>query len=277
MMEAIRCLSAGRSSKAIVAGTTTIPREPPHPAAAAAAAMAAGDGSGGGGGVEVRAGGGRGASGAEPASGGGGRKADVGSSSGTPLSPSSDVATAVDAFETMSVTDSSTVSGGVIGSAPEGTTGGGGSQPRRFHWPPSLQQQKAAPAFQASLEQKDGKGAAVAVASAPAKPPPPPSSATKGKAADKGAGGAGTAGAAGAPAPPAPREVGGVTPWKKELEEPLAPAARRYATMYLATCVRQTLQKNPDQNSRCVVAVGWAAGRSGGRVGGPACARAFYF
>ena len=41
------------------------------------------------------------------------------------------------------------------------------------------------------------------------------------------------------------------SPWKKELPATLSPAARRYAATYLATCVRQALQRNPDQMARC--------------------------
>ena len=43
------------------------------------------------------------------------------------------------------------------------------------------------------------------------------------------------------------------SPWTKELPAKLSPAARRYAATYLATCVRQALQRNPDQMARC----GW--------------------
>lgn len=39
-------------------------------------------------------------------------------------------------------------------------------------------------------------------------------------------------------------------PWNKPLPEMLSPAARRYAATYLATCVRQALQRNPDQMAR---------------------------
>ncbi|CAN0178898.1 unnamed protein product [Ectocarpus sp. 6 AP-2014] len=42
-------------------------------------------------------------------------------------------------------------------------------------------------------------------------------------------------------------------PWKVSLPVTLSPAARRYAATYLATCVRQALQRNPDQMARCTL------------------------
>lgn len=54
-----------------------------------------------------------------------------------------------------------------------------------------------------------------------------------------------------APADPAGGGVGDENPWNKELPATLSPAARRYAATYLATCVRQALQRNPDQMARC--------------------------
>eukprot|EP00752_Nemacystus_decipiens_P002257 g2138.t1 len=43
------------------------------------------------------------------------------------------------------------------------------------------------------------------------------------------------------------------SPWTKDLPEQLSSAARRYAATYLATCVRQALQRNPDQMARCTL------------------------
>ncbi|CAM9621477.1 unnamed protein product [Scytosiphon promiscuus] len=42
-------------------------------------------------------------------------------------------------------------------------------------------------------------------------------------------------------------------PWNKALPKMLTSAARRYAATYLATCVRQALQRNPDQMARCTL------------------------
>lgn len=44
---------------------------------------------------------------------------------------------------------------------------------------------------------------------------------------------------------------GGVFGWKRPLPATLGSTARKYAVQYLATCVRQALNKNPDMMSRC--------------------------
>lgn len=44
---------------------------------------------------------------------------------------------------------------------------------------------------------------------------------------------------------------GGVFGWKRPLPAALGSTARRYAVQYLATCVRQSLNKNADMMARC--------------------------
>lgn len=41
--------------------------------------------------------------------------------------------------------------------------------------------------------------------------------------------------------------------WKKILPDLPSPAARKYAATYLATCLKQTLQRKPDDMARCVL------------------------
>ena len=49
--------------------------------------------------------------------------------------------------------------------------------------------------------------------------------------------------------------IGGDNEWKKELPPRLKPEAENYAAMYLSTCVRQAMQKNPGQMARLVLAL----------------------
>lgn len=52
----------------------------------------------------------------------------------------------------------------------------------------------------------------------------------------------------------APTEaIGGDNEWKKKLPPRLKPEAENYAAMYLSTCVRQAMQKNPGQMARLVL------------------------
>lgn len=183
----------------------------------------------------------------------------------TPISPNSDATAETSFSETSSIaTSASTVSGGGSGNVLDGAAAAATASlagAPRTGVPglcppvnvPTSSGAAASPSQTVTRAQaraaQASPGAPSPTALAPSDPPPPGKelapadevSAPTAKGKDGGGGGVAPEAAA-----PAPDD----NPWKVSLPVTLSPAARRYAATYLATCVRQALQRNPDQMAR---------------------------
>ncbi|CAN0202320.1 unnamed protein product, partial [Ectocarpus fasciculatus] len=184
----------------------------------------------------------------------------------TPPSPNSDATAETSFSETSSIaTSASTASGGGSGSVLDGApaaTGVGGA-PRTGVSPPvnvprpsgiAASPSQTVTRAQARATQASPGAASPTVISptygGPAKEPAPAEEVSAPTAKGKDGGRDGVApDAVAAPAASAPDD----NPWKVCLPVTLSAAGRRYAGAYLATCVRQALQRNPDQMARCTL------------------------
>eukprot|EP00903_Cladosiphon_okamuranus_P019581 g18009.t1 len=139
-----------------------------------------------------------------------------------------------------------------------GDGGGDGGGSHAFDIPPLLSSGAATAAELAELE----RGVETLTESTPAAATPPTTGSLVQREGDVGASSAGrwrrqagpmAPGGGDVTAPAGSVKVAEKGPWKKELPMQLSPAARRYAATYLATCLRQALQRNPDQMARCTL------------------------